>query len=151
LNDLIARQEIADVLARFCERVDEYDIDGMAELFTVDCVTDYGPGSGGPVTGRAAFRDLVRAGQARFKHTHHQLGQIRVQITGDGAEALSYVTASHELGDGSIETTCFQYRDKFRREAGRWQIVERVALATVFDGFKGAGWQRLPRLGPPPW
>ena len=38
------RATIADLMALYCERVDEYDIDAVAELFTPDCVTDYGPG-----------------------------------------------------------------------------------------------------------
>ena len=38
------RAAIAEVMALYCERVDEYDIDAVAALFTPDCVTDYGPG-----------------------------------------------------------------------------------------------------------
>ena len=149
IDELLARQEIADVLAQFCERVDEYDIDGMAELFTVDCLTDYGPGSGGRLKGRRAFRDLVLASQARFKRTHHQLGQIRAQVLGDRADVLSYVTASHELRNGRIEMAGFQYRDKFiRLGEGRWAIADRVALATIVDGFLGAEWAWLPRRRP---
>src|SRR5829696_3568393 len=35
-TDLEDRAEIADVLAAFCERVDEYDIPGLGEVFTED-------------------------------------------------------------------------------------------------------------------
>ena len=50
------RATIADLMALYCERVDEYDIDAVAELFTPDCVTDYGPAAaaGSPAGPRSA-------------------------------------------------------------------------------------------------
>lgn len=130
---LVERQEIADLLARFCERIDEYDIDGVVELFTDDCTTDYGPGRGGAVLGREAFRARLLSSQGAFRRTHHQLGQVRVELDGDSARSVAYVTADHELSDGQRETVRFQYRDRFTRQSASWRIVERQALATVVD------------------
>lgn len=47
------RAAIADVLAHYCVCLDEYDIDSCCAVFTDDCTTDYGPGRGGVVHGRA--------------------------------------------------------------------------------------------------
>ena len=119
------RAAIADLMALYCERVDEYDIDAVAELFTPDCVTDYGPGRGGRVTGRAAVRDRIAAGQAQFRRTHHQLGQSRVSFDPadpNRATAVTYVTASHEEWDGRRGApTCAIWTCWRRlRQAGGW-------------------------------
>ena len=52
LRELMDRQRIAEVIARYCERLDEYDIDGVVTTFTEDVVTDYGAGRGGEVSTR---------------------------------------------------------------------------------------------------
>jgi hypothetical protein len=96
----------------YCERIDEYDMDGVAALFTPDCVTDYGPGRGGEVAGRAAVRARIAAGQAQFRRAHHQLGQSRVWFdTLDRVGAVTYVTASHEEHDGSQWQAHLRYLD----------------------------------------
>ena len=150
LERLSDRQEIADLLARFCERVDEYDIDAVVELFTDDCTVDYGPGRGGEQHGREALRDRLRRGQGQFRRTHHHLGQVRVELAGDEASAVTYVTAWHELWEGGRETARLQYRDRFRRVAGGWLISERRTLALGIEGFEGVPWNWLPRATPAP-
>ena len=150
LEQLADRQAIADVLARFCERIDEYDIDAVAELFAEDCTVDYGPGRGGEQHGREALRVRLRGGQGQFRRTHHQLGQCRIELAGDEAAAVTYVTAWHELWDGRREVARLQYRDRLRRTARGWEITERRALAAGIDGFDGVEWKWLPRAEPRP-
>jgi len=116
------RATIADLMALYCERVDEYDIDAVAELFTPDCVTDYGPGRGGRITGRAAVRERIAAGQAQFRRTHHQLGQSRVSFDPadlDRATAVTYVTASHEEWDGRQWRAHLRYLDVLAQTPAR--------------------------------
>ena len=150
LQGLADRQAIADVLALFCERIDAYDIAGVAELFTEDCVVDYGPGRGGERRGRAALAERLRQGQGQFHRTCHQLGQIRAEVDGDTASTVTYVTAWHELWDGGRETVRLQYRDRFRRLAEGWRISERRVLALGIEGFEGVPWNWLPRAEPRP-
>lgn len=148
--ELSDRQAICDLLARFCERIDEYDIDAVCELFSEDCVVDYGPGRGGEQRGRDSLRARLRTGQGQFAQTHHQLGQCRIELAGDRASAVTYVTAWHRRWDGSVETARLQYRDRLVRTAGGWQLGERVALATGIEGFEGVDWAWLPRAQPRP-
>ena len=140
LQRLADRQAITDVLALFCERIDEYDIDAVARLFSEDCLVDYGPGRGGEQRGRQALARRLRRGQGQFRRTHHQLGQVRVELTGDEAFAVTYVTAWHELWDGGHETARLQYRDRFLRTGAGWLIAERRALAAGIEGFEGVPW-----------
>ncbi|MGI5272340.1 nuclear transport factor 2 family protein [Nonomuraea sp. CA-218870] len=148
MSELDDRPAIAGLLALYCERLDEYDIDAVAALFTEDCVTDYGPGRGGPVTGRAAVRDRIAAGQAQFRRTHHQLGQSRVihhAADPDRATAITYVTAAHEEWDGSRWRAHLRYVDELRREGGSWLIARRRVLAALVDGRPEIVWNWVPR------
>ena len=149
LDRLASRHAIEDVLALFCERIDENAIDSVVELFTEDCVVDYGPGRGGEQHGREALRARLRRGQGQFERTHHQLGQVRVEFEGGGvAASVSYVTAWHRLWKGGVETARLQYRDRLREAGGRWSIAERRVLATGIEGFEGVPWNWLPRARP---
>ena len=145
------RATIADLMALYCERVDEYDIDAVAELFTLDCVTDYGPGRGGRVTGRAAVRDRIAAGQAQFRRTHHQLGQSRVSFDPadpNRATAVTYVTASHEEWDGRRWRAHLRYLDVLAQTPAGWRLAERRVHAAVIENRPEIDWMWVPRLAP---
>lgn len=155
LRELADRAAIADLMARYCERVDEYDMDGVAALFTEDCVTDYGPGRGGEVVGRAAVRDRIATGQAQFRRTHHQLGQSRVELDGadaDRAIATTYVTSTHEEWDGTLWRAHLRYVDDLARGDGAWLLAARRVHAAVVEGKPSIRWnwvtRRPPETGP---
>jgi hypothetical protein len=145
---LLARQGIEDTLARYCERLDEYDIAGVASCFAADAEADYGPGRGGVIQGRDAVVARIEAGQAVFRRTHHQLGQSRIDIDAERAQALTYVTAWHERFSGEREIVCLRYRDVLRQEAGGWRITRRAIEVALVDGFPGVEWNWVRRAPP---
>ncbi|MBP2366559.1 nuclear transport factor 2 family protein [Pseudonocardia parietis] len=145
------RAVIADLFAEYCERIDEYDIDAVAALFTADCVTDYGPGRGGRVTGRDAVRDRIAAGQAAFRRTHHQLGQSRIAFdpdVADRASATTYVTAVHEEWDGRVWRAHLRYLDVLHRAHGRWALAERRVEAALVENRPEIDWVWVTRRAP---
>lgn len=142
------REQIIDRLARYCEKLDEYDIAAVAACFANDATTDYGPGRGGVVAGRALIAQRIASAQAAFKRTHHQLGQIRVTIAGDTAESLSYVTAWHERKSGEREILCLRYIDSLRRDDAQWLIHARRVEVSWVDGFPGVTWRWVTRQNP---
>lgn len=149
VDDLLDRQAIADLLARYCQTLDEYDLDAMAATFTEDAVTDYGEGRGGRVEGREAIRARIAAGQAEFRRTAHVLGQSLVEIEGHRAEGVTYVTAWHEWQDGRQAALRLRYVDVFRRDQGRrWSIAERRVEAMGVEGFEGTEWNWVTRSEP---
>lgn len=139
------REAILDTLALYCERLDEYDIANVAHCFAVDAVADYGPGRGGQIAGREAIVARIASGQRVFRHTHHQLGQSRIQIRGDIATALTYVTAWHERFTGEREIVCLRYRDELRRGTSAWQITRREIEVALVQGFPGVEWNWVKR------
>lgn len=149
LADLRDRQQIADVLARFCSCVDDYDMASLSDVFTQDCVTDYGPGRGGPVRGLSAVRARIARGQSEFARTHHQLGQSTVTLSGDAASAVTYVTATHHHRTGSERSQVhLRYLDELIRTNSGWRVANRLVHANLVDGFEGVAWIWAPRQQP---
>ncbi len=138
-------EQIRDVLAEYCERLDEYDIAGVAACFSADARADYGAGRGGLVIGRDAIAARIAAGQRPFRRTHHQLGQIRITLNEDHAEAVSYVTAWHELASGRKDVVCLRYYDKLIRDQDGWLITARAIAVNLVDGFEGTTWNWVKR------
>lgn len=147
-DELLERQRICDLLARYCERLDEYDIDGVAACFSEDAVTDYGAGRGGEVKGREAIAARIAKGQAVFRRTHHHLGQIRVRLDGDRAESTSYQMTWHELQSGKKDLVCLRYLDGLQKIDGQWLISHRRVEVTLVDGFEGTEWSWVARRQP---
>jgi 3-phenylpropionate/cinnamic acid dioxygenase small subunit len=146
LASLVARQQISDVLARYCECVDECDIDGLAEVFAPDCVTDYGPGRGGRLVGRRAVCDRLAAVLPTLRRTQHQLGQQRMEPQPDGSWlSTTYATAWHELPDGSTTVSRVRYLDRFVATPEGWRIAERRLVALGLEGWVGIEYPFLQR------
>lgn len=142
------RDGIARTLAMFCLCVDEYDIEGLDDVFTEDCEVDYGPGRGGPKSGRAAVTARIAEGQAQFLRTHHQLGQSLVDLDGDTAHAITYVTAWHRERDESVSEVRLRYLDDLRRTPAGWRIARRSVEAAGIVGFDGVPWTWVSRGEP---
>lgn len=141
-------ERIRDLLARYCECLDEYDIDGVAACFSEDAIADYGAGRGGEIRGRDAIAARIRAGQAAFRRTHHQLGQIRIRLDEDSAETTSYQMTWHELASGRKDLVCLRYIDRLVNQDGEWLIAYRRVEASLVDGFEGVDWTWVSRQAP---
>ena len=147
-DTLWEHERIRDLLARYCERLDEYDIDGVAACFAEDAVTDYGAGRGGEIRGRAAIAERIRNGQAAFRRTHHQLGQIRIQLDGNSARTTSYQMTWHELDAGRQDLVCLRYIDRLVKRDDEWLIAHRRVEVSLVNGFDGVEWSWVPRRRP---
>lgn len=146
MQALVDRQCIVDLLAQYCERLDEYDIAGVGLLFLEDGVMDQGPGRGGPIRGRQAIVTGMLERQAKFRRTCHQLGQSVLDIGENEAAGVTYVNAWHQTWDGEVQTVRLRYRDRLVRiPGGEWRIAERVSQAMGVEGFGEAQWNWVPR------
>lgn len=148
LEQLLHRVAIAELTARYCDRLDAHDTDAVAALFTEDARTDYGPGRGGEVTGRAAIHERIARGQSVFRRTHHQLGHQTIEIDGVDATGVTAALTWHERFSGEQELLALRYLDRFRRVAGTWLISERRVEISMVEGFDGVSWHWWPRRAP---
>ena len=145
------RVAVTDVLALYCERIDEYDMDAVVDLFTTDAVMDFGPGRGGALRGREALRARFAGGQAGFRRTHHHLGQVRLTpdatAAGGRVRAVSSCSAGHEQHDGTQWRIGLRYVDVLVRE-DVWRIAERRIEAALVEGGPRDGWTWIGRNEP---
>jgi len=146
LND---RAEIVELLTRYCEKLDEYDFVGLAEVFTDDYVFDSGVGNGGPKQGKDVIiaAQMVRMG--RWRRSHHQLGQTRLEFLGpNNAHGISYVIAWHQNWEGLSGIGRLRYVDDFVRQGDQWLISRREIVELGTEGFPESTWNPLDRRIP---
>ena len=145
---LIIRSELIDLLAEYCECVDDNKLYGLYNVFTPDCVTDYGEGRGGRVVGAQALIDRIQSVLDGCSRTHHQIGQQRVKPRTDGGwDVVTYALAWHELLSGDIGESHVRYVDRVvRGDGGKWQIAERRLVTLGLEGaFRGINYRMLDR------
>jgi uncharacterized protein (TIGR02246 family) len=124
LRHLEDRQELQDLVARYCIAMDDQDFTALAGLYTADAVY---VGPRGRHEGREQVVGYLRetaSGVRRSIHTVHQ------QLVEFGAEdeATGIVTGHVEMSRHGADETLFggmRYRDRYLRDAGQWRFLER--------------------------
>ncbi|MFD1532773.1 nuclear transport factor 2 family protein [Pseudonocardia aurantiaca] len=127
LRRLVDRQQIVEVVFRYCRAVDRCDFDLLRTCYHPDGV-DRHTGFTGDIDD---YIDWLRTILARYAGTQHLIGQQFVEIDGDVARCESYGIATHWAGpDGDPQydfTSGFRYIDRMERRCGEWRIAERLA------------------------
>lgn len=149
LDDLISREEIRNILVRYCIGVDQRNAEMIKSVYWPDAHDDHGVFCGPAYE----FADLnVEMARKHTLLTHHLVGNFCIEIEGENAQVDSYVIAYHRIrGDGESVRSVLgesyfseygkqnrnghdylaggRYRDHFQRRQGEWRILKRVALA----------------------
>ena len=136
------RQQIHDVVLRYCQGIDRLDMDLVRSAYHPDGV-DHHTGFDGTVDEYVAW-----VGPQLAEHldgTMHVMGNHRVELFGDDALAETYVTAIH-WGSAAF-TTGARYVDHLAFRDGRWAIAERWA---VREWLRPEGGVLAPAAGPGP-
>lgn len=128
LVELVDRQEIRDLVLRYCSAVDRADYPAVRAVYSHDGI-DHHTGFSGPADDYVAW---LRARTSGFTGTMHLVGNHLVELYGDHAFAETYGTAVHWGSPGDDETlnftSGFRYLDHLRRDPEGWRIVERAAV-----------------------
>lgn len=128
LTELSDRQEIHDLVLRYCSAVDRADYVTIRDVYAHDGV-DHHTGFSGSADDYVAW---LRERTAVFDGTMHLIGNHRVELFADRAFAETYGTAVHWGGSPGDETrnftSGFRYLDHLRRDREGWRIVERIAV-----------------------
>jgi len=125
---LAAKQEIYEVVLRYCRGIDRLDLDLVRDCYHEDGI-DHHTGFDGPIE---EYLPWVSGALARFAGTMHIVANHFAEQYGDTARAETYGTAVH-WGDPPGEprrnfTSGFRYVDRMERRDGRWAIAERWAV-----------------------
>ncbi|MCK9563830.1 MAG: nuclear transport factor 2 family protein [Bacteroidales bacterium] len=129
LRQVSDRQQITDLIYRYCRAMDRIDAELGYTIWHDDAVADYGAdvyqGSG------RGFIDHVCAVHRRTLHHSHQVTNIIIQLDGDTAASEAYVTGTLRMmrDDKLFQVTAWsRYIDQWSRRDGRWGIDKRVAV-----------------------
>lgn len=136
VEQLIAKQEIRELVDTFSVLADDRDAQGQGLLFTEDAVLEFQMGPEGEVheiPGRdrivAAFEGTVGAAST-VKAVYHANGQLLVELADDlmSAKGTNYCMATlvnDEDGKDVITTNYVRYADQYVKVSGQWYIKRR--------------------------
>ena len=127
VDDLLAREEIGDVIKALARGTDRLDAELIASCYHPDGTDDHNVFQGDG----AAFGKWVVDTLPHFEATMHFIGSPRIRIAGDLAHTDTYCVAHHisrpsEDGTQTDMLLGLRYVDRFERRAGRWLIATRV-------------------------
>lgn len=123
---LLDKDEIVDLVHRYSYLVDLGRHEELVELFTDDCVIDYGRGLAPLISGKDAFRALFERGPTGTPvQSHHNANVIITFDDPDRASVLTSVYAWHELHDGTNPRIWGYYHDVAVRTDDGWRLASR--------------------------
>jgi hypothetical protein len=121
VEELLAREEITDVIKRLARGTDRLDDAAMASCYHPDGFDDHNSfrGSG------TEFAAWVCQVLPHFDATMHFIGPPAIRIDGDTAQCDTYCEAHHVAADSDM-ILGLRYVDRFERREGQWLIAKRV-------------------------
>jgi 3-phenylpropionate/cinnamic acid dioxygenase small subunit len=134
MTDREDRQDITDVLVRYATGIDRRDWPLFRTVFTDDCELDYG--DIGTWRGADAVTDFMDRAHALAGHTLHRLSNFAITVTGDTAEARTYIDALiFALDNASAVHAVGFYDDELMRTGAGWRVARRrfttVRVSTI--------------------
>jgi len=132
LTQVVAKQDIHDVLMRFCRGVDRLDEALLRGCYHADSYDDHGHFKG---NGHDFAAYIVKSIAERAHHTTHSVANVLIELDDfdpSVARAESYVLAylRHRDADGTewLDFFAGRYVDRFERREGVWRIAVRVVV-----------------------
>jgi hypothetical protein len=127
LQELAAKQAIAELSATYMRGLDRLDPDLVASAFHPDARVNYGFFAG-------AARDFVGFAMGALKDhlaNHHMLGQVLIGLDGDRGTGEVYFQAYHRIVTNGVEEDLFiagRYLDRYERRDGVWKMSFRAEV-----------------------
>ena len=124
IEELLAKQEIKDLVARYMRGLDRLDRTLLRSTFHDDATTDYGFFKGGP----DEFADMAYGALKDHLANHHMIGQVLIDVEGDVAFGEVYFQAFHRIVTDGAERDLFisgRYVDRYEKRRDEWKIAFR--------------------------
>jgi hypothetical protein len=125
LDTLLARQEVNDLLARYCRGVDRCDVETLKAVFWPEATTKYGDA----VTNAWEWAEGVASRLKSMLRTQHAISNALVELDGDQGRGETYCRAYHEAetpGGRVVMMVGGRYLDRYERRQGVWKIIHRT-------------------------
>jgi hypothetical protein len=127
-EELIAKQEIHDVLMRYCRAVDRLDEELLRSVYFPDAWDDHGLFSG---TRDDLIAWVIPFLRDNFTTSIHAIHNLLIEVNGDAAFSEAYFTGYYYTQhNGALHTriSCGRYIDRFERRNGEWRIAKRTVV-----------------------
>lgn len=129
LDELISKNEIHEVMMRYCRGVNRLDPELVRSCFHPDAYEDHGASKGSAVEFAAAF---TPERFTAFKSMFHLVGNELVELAGNRAAHEAYFVGCHRYEQDGTEMDVFfggRYLSVFeQRDGGPWLIAERQVV-----------------------
>lgn len=138
---LLDKQEIHEVLMRYCRGIDRGDLDLVLSAFHHDAVDNH---TGEAERAYERFPRVLSQAATNVRGTSHILCNELIEVHGEVAASESYLLAYHRI---AVESRLLdwilgaRYVDRLERRQGEWRIANRIV---VFD------WERYDEVSDPP-
>lgn len=129
IDDLLDKQEIYEVLVRYCRGIDRVDEDLVRSCYHPDAYDDHGMFQG-PASEFAAYAvENLRT----MERTMHCIHNVAIEVHGSSAGSEAYCVAYHRIasrsGGFADHLAGIRYVDAFeRRQDGPWLIAKRTVV-----------------------
>ena len=145
LARLLDRDEIRDVLYRYCRGIDRHDLALVRDCYHPDATDHHGSFEGGV----DAYLEWVEGLLIRYSQTMHFLGNVVFDFADDEnlCATESYGVALHRSPEPKAHLNLasgFRYLDRFERRQGTWKIAARVAVSEWSLQISEDAWWTLP-------
>jgi SnoaL-like domain len=136
LRRLLDKDEIHEVIVRYCRGVDRGDPDLVLSAFHDDATDNHNgtvlPAREALLSAKGQPVDPAERGALGMPRiTSHFLGNEYVELHGDvaGCETYFVATARFDRPDGAVDWVLGgRYVDRFERRAGEWRIAHRSVI-----------------------
>jgi 3-phenylpropionate/cinnamic acid dioxygenase small subunit len=152
VEQLLAREEIRDILHCYCKGIDRRDWKLVRSCFADDHIHKHAEYTGPP----DEFIGFASQILEKVPDTHHSISNVHIDFSSDGNSASTEANfvAYHYIQEGTPEFTpvptggkatdwivAGRYCDKFEKRDGKWIIVRREAFHD---------WERYEEANPRP-
>ena len=137
VDELVAREAVRELVARYAHLVDRGRIDELVLLFTADATLEANDLP--PACGREAIRAFLGDTKTRLAAAtarpliRHHVTNLTIDVTGHTATAAAYFLVVTERGPDHWG----RYRDRFVRGDGQWWFQHRRVRT---DGHVPGSW-----------
>jgi hypothetical protein len=127
LENLVAREEIRELVLLYSRAIDRNDMALVRDLYAEDATDTHGEFHFATV---GEFISALDDALTVFRYTGHHVCNHLISVEGDEGQGEVYVLAYHSLPDGAggwIERIVgVRYFDTYRKTQGRWRFAARV-------------------------
>ena len=130
IHELLDKQEINELLARYVRGLDRLDRDLLRSAYHDDATDDRGFFKGSA----DEFVDMAIGLIKKFDYCHHMIGQTLIEIEGNVAFGEVYFHAYHRKTTDTLEQDLIiigRYIDRYEKRNGVWKIAHRTELVDL--------------------